>query len=302
MRKTEKTNLISNYKEIQEGRSIMNKAKPFKISKNAVWEAYIKVRENKGAAGVDKESIEEFGKDLKNNLYKIWNRMSSGSYFPAPVLEVEIPKSGGTRKLGIPTVSDRICQMVAKIYLEPEIEPYFHEDSYGYRFRKSALDGVEKAKARCWKHSWVIDLDIRKFFDSIDRKLLMRALKKHTRHEWIMLYVDRWLKAPIQTKEGKRTIKEKGIAQGSVISPLLANLFLHYAFDDWMKRNYPMTPFERYADDAIIHCNTEAEARILLGKVRERLAECDLDLHPDKTKIVYCKKSYREKRVSKHIV
>lgn len=274
----------------------MNTAKPYCISKQIVWDAYERVKANKGAAGVDEESIEEFEKNLKDNLYKLWNRMSSGSYFPPPVRIVEIPKGDGKmRKLGIPTVSDRIAQMVVKLYLEPVIDPQFHPDSYGYRPGKSAIDAVGSARKRCWKHDYVIDLDIKGFFDNLDHELVMKAVRKHTDSKWMLLYIERWLKAPAQDKEGKLENRTKGTPQGGVISPLLANLFLHYAFDEWMKRNYPHNPFERYADDAVVHCKTEAEANKLRKAIEERLADCKLELHPEKTKIVYCKDDDRKK-------
>ena len=272
----------------------METVKSYDISKRVVWDAYIKVKENKGAAGVDNETIEEFEKDLKDNLYKIWNRMSSGSYFPPAVRMVEIPKDKGTRKLGIPTVSDRIAQMVAKIYLEPKVEPYFHEDSYGYRPGKSAHDAIGKARERCWRYNFVLDMDIQGFFDNLDHELLMRAIRKHTDCKWILLYIERWLKAPIEIAKGQLQSRVVGTPQGGVISPLIANLFLHYAFDEWMKRNYPNNPFERYADDSVVHCRTEAEAKRLWKAIEMRLAECGLKLHPEKTKIVYCKDSDRK--------
>src|SRR5271154_6497463 len=217
----------------------MNTAKTHSISKLAVWEAYERVKANKGAAGVDEESIGEFEENLKDNLYKIWNRMSSGSYFPPPVKVVEIPKSDGKmRKLGIPTVSDRIAQMVVKIYLEPEIDPYFHPDSYGYRPGKSAIEAVGTARVRCWRYNYVVDLDIKGFFDNLDHEHMMKALRKHTESKWILLYIERWLKAPAQNADGTLTQRTRGTPQGGVISPLIANLFLHYAFDEWMRRNY----------------------------------------------------------------
>lgn len=269
--------------------------KPYSISKHLVMEAYRKVKKNDGAAGVDGQSIKEFEKDLKNNLYKIWNRMSSGSYQPPPVKLEEIPKSDGKiRKLGIPTVSDRIAQMVVKIYLEPSLEKIFHKNSYGYRPNKSAIQAVGEARKNCWKYNWVIDLDIKGFFDNIDHELMMRAVEKHSKDPWVRLYVKRWLQAPIQTKEGKIEKRALGTPQGGVISPLIANLFLHYAFDDWMKRNHPKIQFERYADDMIIHCNTENEAKRLLEAIRKRFLECKLELHPEKTKIVYCKDANRK--------
>jgi len=228
----------------------LSKAKPFSISKHVVLDAFMKVKANGGAAGVDGQSIAEFESDLKGNLYKLWNRMSSGSYFPPPVRTVEIPKdNGGKRLLGIPTVSDRIAQMVVKMYLEPEVEPHFHQDSYGYRPEKSAIEAVGVARQRCWKHDWVVDLDITGFFDNLDHSLVMRAVRKHTDCKRFLLYIERWLKAPAQKADGTLVDRDKGSPQGGVASPLLANLFLHYAFDEWMKRNYPTIPFERYADD-----------------------------------------------------
>lgn len=272
----------------------MNKAKPYEISKKVVWEAYQKVKANQGAAGVDGESIADFEKDMKNNLYKIWNRMSSGSYCPPPVRTVAIPKAnGGQRLLGIPTVSDRIAQMVVKMYLEPILEPYFHTDSYGYRPKKSAVEAVGVARQRCWRYGWIIDLDIRGFFDNIDHELLMRAVRKHTDCKWMLLYIERWLKATAQLEDGTIVPRDKGTPQGGVISPLLANLFLHYAFDEWMRKNYPQSPFERYADDAVVHCRTESEAKQLKEAITARLAQCKLELHAEKTKIVYCKDDKR---------
>jgi len=278
----------------------LGKAKPFIISKREVWEAYKRVKSNKGAAGVDRQTIAEFEKDLKNNLYKLWNRMSSGSYFPPPVLRVEIPKSGGQKRpLGIPTVTDRIAQMVVKRYLEPELERHFHTDSYGYRPGKSALDAVGVARERCWKYDWVLDLDIKGFFDNIDHDLLMRAVQKHTDCKWVLLYIQRWLEAPVQLPGGSLKERGKGTPQGSVISPLLANLFLHYAFDLWMQRKNPAVPFERYADDILCHCRSEAQAKWLLGKIQRRMAECKLELNQEKTKIVYCKDDFRKREYPK---
>ena len=273
----------------------MSKAKPFSISKQVVFEAYKRVKANQGAAGVDGESIFDFEQDWKNNLYKIWNRMSSGSYFPPPVRLVGIAKkSGGRRELGVPTVSDRIAQMVAKMYLEPEIDPYFHPDSYGYRPGKSAIEAVGVARKRCWRYNWVIDLDIKGFFDNLDHELLMRAVRKHTDNKWLLLYIERWLKAPVQVAEGTLVSRQKGSPQGSVISPLLANLFLHYAFDEWMRRNFEHIPFERYADDIVVHCIGKAQAIRVKSTIEERLNQCRLELHPEKTKIVYCKDSGRQ--------
>lgn len=268
----------------------MDRAKPYDIPKREVWEAYKRVKANQGAAGVDDQSIADFEADLSNNLYKLWNRLSSGSYFPPPVRRVDIPKGDGkTRPLGIPTVADRIAQTVVKRFLEPLVEPRFHGDSYGYRPGKSALDAVGAARQRCWRYAWVLDLDIKAFFDSIETDLLMRAVRKHTDCPWALMYIERWLKAPMQTAEGSRIERERGTPQGGVISPLLANLFLHYAFDTWMQRNHPDIPFERYADDAICHCRSEEQAAALRNALEKRFVECGLTLHPEKTKIVYCK-------------
>jgi len=273
----------------------MADAKPYTISKQVVWEAYQTVKANDGAAGVDGQSIEAFEKDLKNNLYKIWNRMSSGSYFPPPVRLVEIPKAnGGLRPLGIPTVADRVAQMVVKMHLEPMVEPLFHDDSYGYRPGKSALDAVATARQRCWRSDWVIDLDIKGFFDNLDHDLVMKAVQHHDKTPWALLCIERWLKAPVQRQDGSLQERTKGSPQGAVVSPLLANLFLHHAFDEWMRRNYPSMPFERYADDVIVHAKSMAQAEQLLAAIRKRLGECGLELHPEKTKIVYCQDSDRE--------
>ena len=274
-----------------------DRAKPFCISRKEVWEAYKRVRANKGAAGVDSESIEEFERDLKNNLYKIWNRMSSGTYFPPPVRSVAIPKKdGGERRLGIPTVADRIAQTVVKRYLEPLVEPYFHPDSYGYRPGKSAHDAVGAARQRCWRYDWVIDLDIRGFFDNLDHSLVMRAVGKYTQCRWILLYVRRWLEAPVQQEDGTLVPRTKGTPQGGVVSPLLANIFLHLSFDDWMRKTHPDVPFERYADDIVAHCKTEKRAQHLLEGIERRLKQCRLELHPRKTRIVYCKDDDRRGR------
>ena len=276
------------------------KAKPFCISQREVVEAFKQVRANQGAAGVDGQSIEEFEADLKNNLYKLWSRMSSGSYFPPPVRRVEIPKGEGTRPLGIPTVADRIAQTVVKRFLEPLVEPWFHCDSYGYRPGKSALDAVGVARWRCWRYAWVLDLDIKAFFDSIETDLLMRAVRKHMDCPWALMYIERWLTAPMQATDGSRIARERGTPQGGVISPLLANLFLHYAFDMWMQRNHSDIPFERYADDVICHCRSEKEAAALQIDLEKRLADCGLTLHPEKTKIVYCKDEDRRGNHPEH--
>ena len=272
----------------------MAEAKPFDVPKRLVWEAYKRVRANRGAAGVDGQSLADFEKDLESNLYKVWNRMASGSYFPPPVRRVEIPKgTGGTRPLGIPTVGDRVAQTVVKRVLEPIVEPHFHEDSYAYRPGKSALDAVGTARKRCWRADWVIDLDIKGFFDNLDHDLLQRAVAHHTDNPWVRLYIARWLRVPVQMPDGSLVERTRGTPQGGVVSPLLANLFMHYAFDVWMKRRFPSVQFERYADDVLVHCVSEAQARYVLGAIRSRLAECGLELHPIKTKIVYCKDDNR---------
>jgi RNA-directed DNA polymerase len=273
--------------------------KPFAIPKQLVWQAWKSVKANGGAAGADGVTVEAFEKDLKNNLYKVWNRMSSGTYFPPPVRAVEIPKaSGGTRILGVPTVGDRVAQTVAAMALEPRTEAIFHDDSYGYRPGKGALDAVGRCRERCWARDWVIDLDIRKFFDSVPWDLMVRAVQANVTHEqrWIVLYVRRWLAAPIVMPEGTVHARDKGTPQGSCVSPVLANLFMHYAFDKWLEREFPAVEFERYADDAVVHCATERQAREVLAALEQRMAEVGLQLHPDKTKIVYCKDGKRRRR------
>jgi len=274
---------------------LVNKPKPCTISKHVVWDAYLRVKANDGAAGVDGASITEFESDLKGNLYKLWNRMSSGSYFPQPVRMVEIPKPDGqgVRVLGVPTVTDRIAQTVAKRYLEPQVEPVFHSDSYGYRPGRSALDAVRVCRERCWKAAWVIDVDVTAFFDTLDHELVLRAVRKHTDQQWILLYVERWLKAPMQREDGTLVARERGSPQGSAISPLLANLFLHYAFDKWMQRTFPGIQFERYCDDMVVHCTSEQQARYVRDAIARRFAECRLEMHQGKTRIVYCKDSNR---------
>ncbi len=273
----------------------MSRSKQFVISEEVVWKAYRAVKANKGAAGIDGESIAEFERNLKGNLYKLWNRMSSGSYIPPAVLAVEIPKPGGrgTRVLGVPTVADRIAQTVVKLYLEPEVEPMFHPDSYGYRPTRSALQAVGACRERCWKNDWVIDLDIEKFFDNLDHELVMKTVKHHTDLRWIHLYIERWLKAPLQVRDGTQVGRDRGSPQGSAISPLLANLFMHYAFDAWMEREYRDVGFERYCDDVVVHCRSESQARNILVRIRERLGRCGLEVNMEKTRIVYCKDGRR---------
>lgn len=273
----------------------MSETKSFIISKTLVMEAYKLVKANAGAAGIDMQTLEDFDRDLKGNLYKIWNRMSSGTYFPPPVKAVPIPKkSGGERILGVPTVGDRIAQMIVKLVFEPKVEPHFLQDSYGYRPNKSALDAVGITRQRCWKYNWILEFDIKGLFDNIEHELLMKAVRKHTDNKWVILYIERWLKAPLQLKDGTLVQRTKGTPQGGVISPILANLFLHYVFDTWMKRNYPDMPWCRYADDGLVHCKTEEEAKRILEAIKKRFEECGLALHPDKTKIVYCKDGSRK--------
>ena len=269
--------------------------KSFEISKQEVWDAWLKVKANKGAPGADGQSIEDFEADLKGNLYKIWNRMSSGSYFPPPVKAVEIPKAhgAGTRILGVPTVADRIAQTVAAARLEEIAEPKFHDDSYGYRPGRSALDAAGKCRERCWRHDWVIDLDIRKFFDSVPWDLIVKAVEANTTLPWVILYVKRWLAAPILMPDGSLAQRDRGTPQGSAVSPVLANLFLHYALDTWMAGKFPSVPFERYVDDAVVHCRSERQAQMVLAALAERMGQVGLTLHPDKTRIVYCKDGKR---------
>jgi len=272
--------------------------KPFDVSKRDVWEAYKKVKGNQGAPGVDKQTLANFEDDLAGNLYRIWNRMSSGSYFPPPVRAVEIPKphGGGTRVLGVPTVADRVAQTVVARHLETKVEPIFHPDSYGYRPRRSALDAVAACRQRCWKYNWVIDLDIKAFFDTVPWDLVVKAVEAHTDAPWVLLYVKRWLAAPLQQPDGTLTVRHCGTPQGSAVSPVLANLFMHYAFDAWLARTHPTVVFERYADDAVVHCASEDQARHVLADLAERMEQVGLALHPDKTQIVYCKDGNRPLR------
>ena len=274
---------------------LKSSGKPFDISKWEVWEAWEKVRDNEGAPGVDGCSIEDFEADLKNNLYVIWNRMSSGSYFPPPVRVVEIPKphGGGTRMLGVPTVADRVAQTVVTRRLEEKVEAIFHSDSYGYRPGRSPQDAVEVCRRRCWKSDWVIDLDIEKFFDSVPKDLVVKAVEANTDLPWVVLYVKRWLQAPVQHPDGSLLVRDRGTPQGSSVSPVLANLFLHYAFDAWMARELPGVTFERYVDDAVVHCVSERQARTVLAAIGARMEQVGLRLHPDKTRIVYCQDGKR---------
>lgn len=271
-----------------------SRSKPFGISQAEVWAAYRVVKANRGAAGLDGQTIAEFERDLDGNLYKLWNRMASGSYMPPPVKRVLIPKaSGGTRPLGIPTVADRVAQTVVKRRLEPVLEPHFHNNSYGYRPGKAAHQALGMARIRCWERAWVLDVDITGFFDNLDHTLLMQAVDRHTRCRWMRLYITRWLTAPVQLPDGSVQGRTKGTPQGGVISPLLANLFLHYTFDQWMVREARHIRFERYADDILCHCQSRAQAETLRNRLAARMADCQLALHPDKTKIVYCRDERR---------
>jgi len=273
--------------------------KPFNIDKRMVYEAYKAVKSNRGAAGVDEQSIEQFEADLSKNLYKIWNRMSSGSYFPPPVRAVSIPKkSGGERILGVPTVADRVAQTVVKQVIEPILDPIFLADSYGYRLHKSALDAIGVTRQRCWKYDWVLEFDIKGLFDNIDHEFLLRAVRKHITCKWVLLYIERWLKAPMMQEDGTIIERSRGTPQGGVVSSILANLFMHYAFDFWMARIHPDLPWCRYADDGLVHCRTQQEAEALKAQLQARLVECRLEMHPTKTKIVYCKDGKRRGKYS----
>jgi group II intron reverse transcriptase/maturase len=267
------------------------KARPIPITGKMVENAFKKVKENRGVAGIDKVSITQFEEKLSDNLYKIWNRLSSGSYFPPALKEQEIEKDNGkTRKLEIPTVADRIAQQVIKNYLEPRLEAVFHDSSYGYRPLKSAHQALTIVRANVRNYAWVIDLDITAFFDNVNHEKMMLALDRHVEEKWIKMYVNRWLEAPVAKVNGDLILKEgKGTPQGGVISPLLANLYLHYTFDKWMEKTFPDLPFVRYADDMVIHCKSEQQAHYVLDKIRTRLQKCNLSVNSDKTAIVYCK-------------
>jgi len=287
--------LFSQIRKPTEGEETKEMTRQYEIAKEEVEKAWKKVKENKGAPGIDGQTIEEFEERLEGNLYKIWNRMTSGSYFPPAVKMVGIPKkAGGERMLGIPTVSDRVAQQVTKQILEPKVEPIFHEDSYGYRPNKSQHDAIAKTKQRCWECDWVLEVDIKGYFDTIDHELMMKVLKEHTEEKWIHLYVERWLKAELQNKDGETRSRDKGSPQGSVISPLLSNIFLHHAFDAWMTEEYPSIPFERFADDVVLHCKSRKQAEYIKEKLTKRLKDWKLEIHPEKTRIVYCKDDNRK--------
>jgi group II intron reverse transcriptase/maturase len=276
--------------------NLWNETKSVPISHQMVWAAYKKVRSNQGSAGVDQISMEEFDANRSAHLYKLWNRMASGSYFPPPVKEVEIPKDDGKiRKLGVPTISDRVGQMVIKDYLEPRFEKIFSPNSYAYRPNKSAHQALAAVRANCRKADWVIDLDIKGFFDNIDHSKLLKAVEKHVSEKWCITYIKRWLQTPILTISGELVQKQgKGTPQGGVISPLLANLFLHYAMDKWLEQTHPTVKYVRYADDAILHCRSKVQADYVLRNLRDRMQNCGLELHPEKTKIAYCRDYRRQ--------
>ncbi len=263
--------------------------KSFDIPKQLIGAAWLKVKQNGGAAGADGVTIEQFEQDVKNNLYRLWNRMSSGSYFPGPVRAVEIPKKGGTRVLGIPNVIDRVAQTAAVLLLEPGVERVFHDDSYGYRPGRSPAQAVRVCRQRCFQRDWVVDLDVKAFFDSVPWELMCKAVERHATQSWVMLYVRRWLQAPMLMPDRSLAHRTKGTPQGGPISPLIANIFLHYGFDTWMAREFPALRFERFADDVVVHCVTERQAHKVREAIGHRFADIGLLLHPDKTRIVYCK-------------
>lgn len=268
----------------------MAQRKVFEIPKSLVWKSYHDVLRNKGAAGIDGQTIKQFDVNRDRNLYKIWNRLSSGSYFPPPVREKRIPKADGSeRTLGIPTVSDRIAQGAVKIFVESKLDPIFHPDSYGYRPNKSAHQALESCKQRCWKRNWILEVDIKSFFDNVRHDLIMKALKHHKMPRWVTLYCKRWLRAPMTSRLDATKLKDRemGTPQGGVISPLLANLFLHYSFDVWMDRRNQSIPFERYADDIVCHCRTMKDANRLKKLVKTRFAEVGLRINEQKSNVVY---------------
>lgn len=276
--------------------NLFEKTKPYPITKEQVWDAFKRVKSNGGSAGIDGISVADISKSPKKYLYPVWNRLASGSYFPSAVKRKEIPKSNGkVRALGIPTVKDRVAQMVIRLELEEIVESQFHPSSFGYRPGKNAHQAVIQAKQNCWKYAWVIDMDIKGFFDNIDHGLMIKALRHVTQKNHIITYVKRWLKAPIQLKDGTTIANlEKGTPQGGVISPLLANIFLHFTFDKWMSTEFPSCPFERYADDIVLHAKSKKQALFVLSRIKERMQQCKLNLHPAKTKIVFCPSTRRK--------
>lgn len=257
------------------------------ITKVMVWQAYKEVKSHAGSGGIDKMSWEYLHKNASKELYCLWNRLSSGSYFPKAVKQVAIPKKGGgERYLGIPTLLDRIAQQVVRKHLERIVEPKFHSSSFGYRPNRNCHQAVEQANANSYNHDFAIDLDIKGFFDTIDHELMMKAVRHYCNEKWVLMYVERWLKAGIIQANGNFKPSLTGTPQGGVISPLLANLFLHIVFDKWMDRNHPEKPFERYADDIVVHCKTEKQAKFMLNQIKHRMETCKLTLHAEKSKIV----------------
>jgi RNA-directed DNA polymerase len=279
-------------------REEMTKSLP--VSKQMVWDSYLKVLKKDGGAGIDRESIEGFNANRNKNLYKIWNRMSSGCYFPPAVRTVFIPKKqGGVRPLGIPTVADRVAQGVVKAYLEPSLEVIFHPSSFGYRPGKSAHDALKQCQRNCKTMPWVVDIDIKGFFDNINHDILMDLISNHNQEKWVLMYVERWLKAGVEQEDGSILPRTQGTPQGGVVSPLLANIYLHHAFDEWMIKEFPNNPFERYADDIVIHCKSKEAGEQLLEALKLRMEAFELTLHPEKTKMVYCKDYLREESQDK---
>jgi RNA-directed DNA polymerase len=273
----------------------MKENKSILIPKALIWESWLKVKENAGSAGIDRQSIADFEANLGDELYKLWNRLSSGSYFPPPVKAVVIPKrTGGTRVLGIPTVADRIAQTVIKTLIEPRLESAFDPDSYGYRPGRSAHDALTVTRQRCWSYAWVLEYDIKGLFDNIQHDLLMRAVRVHIKEKWIVMYIERWLTAALELEDGRKFARTQGTPQGGVVSPVLSNLFLHYAIDLWARRELSQIPFCRYADDGLFHCTSKDQAIQVLAQLTERLKQCGLEIHPSKTRVVYCRDDKRK--------
>jgi RNA-directed DNA polymerase len=269
------------------------------ITRVMVWRAYKEVRANKGSAGIDLMGWDYLEQNKSTELYKLWNRLTSGSYFPQAVKQVAIPKKGGgERQLGIPTILDRIAQQVVKLHLERIVEPRFHESSFGYRPNRNAHQAVIQANKNAFNHDFAIDLDIKGFFDNIDHELLMKAVGHYCKDKWVLMYVERWLKAGLIQPNGNFVATSTGTPQGGVISPLLANLFLHVVFDKWMDKEHPQKPFERYADDIVVHCKTEKQALYVLYLIQKRMENCKLQLHPQKSKIVNLR-GFSEKKYPK---
>ena len=278
------------------------KTKTQPVSKDQVWSAWKSVKKGGKGMGIDQVGMNEIASNPRKYLYPLWNRLASGSYFPPPVKEVPIPKGKGKeRMLGIPTILDRVAQEVIKVELDKTVEPLFHPSSFGYRPNKSAHQAVEQCAKNCWERWYVVDLDIKGFFDNIDHGHMMRILRKHTSQKHILLYCERWLKAPIQKQDGTMQTRAKGTPQGGVISPLFANMYLDVAFDRWMAYTQPRIVFERYADDIVIHTRSIEQSEFILDKLKIRLKQYCLDVHPEKTKIVYCYRTARFYKEDKSI-